>query len=270
MRIKYLIWLGIFLAGCASNRMNSDPFTAQSFEKSQPHTAMSVEENASLPASHRKYGKNLNKPQFNQSNPIDEDANLTPSKSQKQALSTQTASIGKMDKMSKADKMRSTPGLSKTNAVKSWQISGALAARGNGKNVSASFNWLQHGAENYQIRMFGPLGSGTVIIRRQGGTTTYQDGPKRDADSSATALFRRQTGVSLPVNYLYYWVRGLPAPGNIQGEKRNGQALYVLRQAGYTIQYLGYSDMGGVRLPNKIQIQGPNVFVKLVIRNWRF
>lgn len=157
-----------------------------------------------------------------------------------------------------------------TASISSWELSGAMAARGKKKSWTASVNWLQNGPGSYQIRLFGPLGSGTVMIDKKGGVVTLRDGPKRVSSSSADALLQKETGVGLPVANLYYWVRGLPAPGAVQTAQRDPQnRLVLLRQSGYTIQYLGYSAVGKAALPSQIRLQGNNIFIKMVIKKWR-
>lgn len=154
--------------------------------------------------------------------------------------------------------------------ISSWEISGAMAARSKNKGWSASLNWLQRGPSQYQMRLSGPLGGGTVIISRNGGVVTLRDGPKTVSSSNASSLVKQQTGISLPVNNLYYWVRGIPAPGAIQGEKRDKAGrLVLLRQGGYTIAYQQYTSAGKAVLPSHIRLQGNGVFIKLVIRNWK-
>ncbi|ARG96450.1 lipoprotein insertase outer membrane protein LolB [Legionella micdadei] len=159
---------------------------------------------------------------------------------------------------------------SAASRVSSWDISGALAARSKNKGWSASVNWMQRGASQYQIRLSGPLGSGAVMISRSGGAVTLRDGPKTVTSSSAESLLKKQTGVSLPVTNLYYWIRGVPAPAAIQGEKRDPAGhLTQLKQAGYTIQYLQYTSAGGTLLPTHVRLQGNGIFIKFIIRNWR-
>lgn len=159
---------------------------------------------------------------------------------------------------------------SKADRVKSWDLSGAIAAKNGKKAWSASINWMQRGQGSYQIRMFGPLGSGTVLIEKNGGVVNFRDGPKSASSTNAEQLLLKQTGVRLPVNSLFYWVRGVPAPGAVQTATRDANGnLQVLRQGGYTIQYGGYTTVGNLVLPSQIRLQGPNVFIKLVIKRWK-
>lgn len=159
---------------------------------------------------------------------------------------------------------------SAASKITSWDISGALAARSSGKGWSASLNWTQRGAGAYQFRLSGPIGSGTILITKSGGVVTLRDGKKSTSSSNAQSLLKQQTGVSLPVPNLYYWARGIPAPGAVSDKKYDESGrLRVLQQAGYTIEYQQYASVGKAVLPTSIRLQGNGVFMKLIIKNWR-
>jgi outer membrane lipoprotein LolB len=154
--------------------------------------------------------------------------------------------------------------------IASWNISGALAAKSHGKGWSASMNWTQRGQGNYQIRLSGPFGGGALLITKNGGLITLREGSKSVSSSNASTLMKQQTGVSLPVTSLYYWVRGIPAPGAVSSMKRDQYGrLMVLHQSGYTIEYNQYTAAGKAVLPSHIKLQGNGVFMKLVIRTWQ-
>lgn len=152
----------------------------------------------------------------------------------------------------------------------SWELSGAIAARNKTKAWTATVNWLQRGPSAYQIRLSGPLGSGAVLIEKQNGLIRFRDGPKSATSKNADELLQQQTGIRLPVNNLFYWVRGLPAPGPVQSSKRTpSNQLQVLHQSGFTIEYLGYTKTGNAVLPSLIKLQGNGIFIKLVIKRWK-
>ncbi|HAT9141457.1 TPA: outer membrane lipoprotein LolB [Legionella pneumophila subsp. pneumophila] len=156
-----------------------------------------------------------------------------------------------------------------TATVSSWEIKGALAAKTKAKGWSATMNWVQQGANSYQIRLMGPLGGGAVLISKKGNTITFQDGAKITTSTNADELLLKQTGIRLPVNNLYYWVRGLPAPGGIQSEKHDQfNHLIQLKQNGYTIDFTKYTSVKGIDLPSMIRLEGNGVMVKVVIKNW--
>lgn len=156
------------------------------------------------------------------------------------------------------------------STLSSWDITGAIAAKSGKKAWTAALNWHQQGMNQYQIRLFGPLGGGTVIIEQHGTVVTYKDGPQTITSTHADDLLQKKTGVRLPVNHLYYWVKGVPAPGPIQSaEYDSAHRLTSLHQAGFTINYTAFMSAGGMSLPSKIRLQGHDVLIKLVIKHWR-
>ncbi|RUR13014.1 lipoprotein insertase outer membrane protein LolB [Legionella sp. km772] len=156
-----------------------------------------------------------------------------------------------------------------TATVSSWEINGAMAAKNKAKSWSASMNWVQHGPNSYQIRLIGPLGGGTVLINKTGKTISFQDGAKKVSSTNADELLMQQTGIRLPVNNLYYWVRGLPAPGGVQAEKHDEyNHLTQLQQAGYVIDFTQYTSVKGIDLPSTIRLVGNGVMVKVIIKHW--
>lgn len=160
----------------------------------------------------------------------------------------------------------------KTNAamISSWVLSGAMAAKNEKKAWTASIHWVQEGQANYQIRLFGPLGGGTVFIEKKGSVTRFEEGAKRVTSTNAEQLLQDQTGVRLPVNKLYYWVRGLPAPGAVQAKKYDESThLRSFQQDGYTIEYATYALMGQIDLPSKMTLTGHGITVKLVVKKWK-
>ncbi len=164
---------------------------------------------------------------------------------------------------------RQTETARSASTLSSWDISGAIAAKGPKKAWTASLNWHQQGANQYQIRLFGPLGGGTVLIEQHGTLVTYRNGPQTFSSTHADDLLQKKTGVRLPVKNLYYWVRGIPAPGAVQSEERDAQhRLIALHQAGFSIDYTAFTQTGGMSLPSKIRLQGHDVLIKLVIKHW--
>ena len=157
----------------------------------------------------------------------------------------------------------------KASSLSSWEVSGAMAARNKSKGWTASVNWVQQGPNQYQLRLFGPLGGGAILIEKNGGIVTYTDGPKKLSSHNADELLQQQTGIRLPVHDLYYWVRGLPAPGAVQSATYDTKNhLESFSQAGYSITYPSYLSVSNVDLPSKIQLQGHGVVIKLIIKHW--
>ncbi|WP_040535985.1 lipoprotein insertase outer membrane protein LolB [Legionella drancourtii] len=157
----------------------------------------------------------------------------------------------------------------RTKTISSWEIRGAIAAKNKSKGWSAVMNWVQNGPNSYHLRLMGPLGAGTVLINKSGNTVTYQDGPKKISATNADELLQKQTGIRLPVNNLYYWVRGLPAPGKVNSEQHDQyNHLVQLKQSGYAITFGNFTSVKGADLPGIIRLEGNGVMIKVIIKNW--
>jgi outer membrane lipoprotein LolB len=157
----------------------------------------------------------------------------------------------------------------RSQGISSWEVRGAMAAKNKSKGWNAVMTWRQNGPSSYHIRLMGPLGAGTILIDKQGGLITFQDGPKKIHSNNADTLLLQQTGIRLPVSNLYYWMRGLPAPGPVAGERRDAtNHLIQLRQSGYSITFGNYTSVQGADLPGTIRLDGNGVMVKVVIKQW--
>jgi outer membrane lipoprotein LolB len=108
-----------------------------------------------------------------------------------------------------------------------------------------------------------------MLIEKRGGVVTIQEGGKTSSSSQAQTLLRARTGVNLPVENLYYWVRGIPAPGAKSVQKDQHHRITELQQAGFLIRYGAYASIKGQILPTHIQVQGQGVFLKLVVKQWK-
>ena len=156
------------------------------------------------------------------------------------------------------------------NTLTHWEITGAIAARNNKKGWTATFDWEQRGMDEYQIRLFGPLGGGTVLIDRKKGLTSYRDGQQVSASRDANSLLKQKTGIALPVANLYYWARGLPAPGSLKAVKYDSlKHMKSFQQAGYTVEYLSTMTVNGIDLPKQIKLQGKGILIKVAIKQWK-
>ncbi len=160
---------------------------------------------------------------------------------------------------------------SKANAcVTRWQIKGATSIKTPDESLSASLNWHQEGPYSYHIVLLGPMGSGSMTISREGNEVSLltSDGHNGKA-ASAEDLMQEELQWSLPVSDLYYWIRGLPAPGsksNMINDTYNH--LQKLEQKNWAVDYLRYTNVDGLDLPSKIYMNHDDINVRIVISKW--
>ncbi|PCO05435.1 outer membrane lipoprotein LolB [Microbulbifer flavimaris] len=158
--------------------------------------------------------------------------------------------------------------------LQQWTIKGKLGVRSPNDNGSANLTWLQQSEPNYRIHLSGPLGAGaTVISGTPAGVSLKRGDDPTTHATSPSQLTALTLGWPLPVEEMFYWVRGLPAPGQTSGEQRDAQGLLqTLQQAGWQLNFSGYQNVGAYVLPTRIkaetrQAAGP-VKVTLVIKEW--
>lgn len=150
-----------------------------------------------------------------------------------------------------------------------WNIKGRAALRSESDNWSATLTWKQDD-DAYHVRLLGPFGQGAVKIDgNKDSVSVHIAGQQAVVASDAEALLSQHLGWTVPVASLPYWLRGLPAPGQIDALALNESgALEQLNQQGWQIDYSAYRPLRGANVPRKIQIENESLRLKLVLDRW--
>ncbi len=153
--------------------------------------------------------------------------------------------------------------------LSSWQLTGKLGVRSAQQAVSAQLHWQQN-QQQYQLRLSGPLGTGSLIasgdnhsIEVQQGSKTYQGAP----EDLGMQLFDRP----LPVNAISWWLRALPAPQMSAARNLIADSDGVpqsFEQDGWQLSFASFQPLGQYLLPHKISGQSGDLSFKLVISKW--
>lgn len=139
------------------------------------------------------------------------------------------------------------------------------------KGGNASIQWQQDG-DSYNIRLYGPLGSGSVQIKgtpkkiyaiQSDGKTVHANTPEE--------LVKKAFGWEIPVSGLRYWLRGLPAPGKAPAKvSRNAKGQVTeLFQEGWQVNYLSYSSKNGLETPTKLILKNHKIRLKFMWSRWK-
>ncbi len=155
--------------------------------------------------------------------------------------------------------------------VTSWDASGALSVQRSGQAPAIMhFEWHQQGPDRYQIKLAASLNVAQMTIIGQPNRVTFQrDNEPPQSAPTADQLMHKALGWSLPVSSLWYWVRGLPAPGPTQGTQYDKFGhLVSLQQNGWQIHLSDFHTVGGADLPQIIELQRPGLTARIVIKNW--
>ncbi len=155
------------------------------------------------------------------------------------------------------------------NALSDWQANGNITIHAQtGYGTNTSFSWQQIG-QNYQLRLFGPFGIQSILLAGNPRQVTLLAHDQAVTARNAEELLARQLGLHLPVSQLYYWLRGLPAP---QARYRINLDAYnramKLRQSGWHINYLQYTNRGKVDIPQRIDLYNCQWKINILITDW--
>lgn len=151
-----------------------------------------------------------------------------------------------------------------------WSLRGRIAVHAGEQGWHASLNWRQS-VTGYQLELSGPLGQGAVRLTGDAaGVTLERADGLRDWAEDADALLARNTGWTLPVSGLRYWVQGRAVPERPAEWERDADGRPLrLRQDGWDIRYSSYQDQpGGAPLPKRIDLERDGIRARLLIDAW--
>ncbi len=156
-------------------------------------------------------------------------------------------------------------------AIKSWTATGAISIQQAQQSpLIMRYDWQQWSSDHYRINLAASLNLAAVTITGQPGRVTLQKGDEPPISApTPEQLMKKGLGWSLPVSSLWYWARGVPAPGATQGTKYDkfGHLIW-LSQGGWQVNYAQYHTVQSVDLPSVIELHGPNLSAKIVVKQW--
>ena len=152
-----------------------------------------------------------------------------------------------------------------------WGLSGRLAIDGGEEGGSGRLDWAQDG-ERGEMSFRGALGRGAWQMEYgPGGARLETASGNVEHGASVNDIAARHLGWSVPVNALEWWVRGLPAQGQAPTEvSLDAEGLPVaFKQHGWRVSFSRYEVVDGLALPGRLDAEGPDGRVRLVVSDWR-
>ncbi len=150
--------------------------------------------------------------------------------------------------------------------LESWSFSGRVAVRTAEGGDTASLRWHQQ-RDNISMTLSGPMGLKQTTLLREAGRLSLRQGDETLPLLPGDDPLRRQFGWSLPLDYLPWWLRGLPAPGPSREALASGRLAW-LEQAGWRVDYADYQAVDGLQLPRVIRFERDEVSGKILLRDW--
>ena len=131
-------------------------------------------------------------------------------------------------------------------------------------------HWDQFNTD-YELRFISSLGQGTYLLKGTKDGVVMKT-PKNKVFTSDTSenLIREKIGWDINLTGLKYWVRGVPEP-NVKYSQllldEKGR-LKDMKQSGFFISVMRYTDEENISLPEKLFIRNNNIQLRLVIQKW--
>ena len=154
--------------------------------------------------------------------------------------------------------------------LKQWQLGGRVNVRYDNESHTPRIRW-QHDDRNYNIRLWGTFNAGNTTIEGRPGFVTLEQDDTVLSASSPEDLILQQLGYELPVSYLEFWIRGLPAPSSRADLSFNElNQLSELTQDGWTVSYPDPRQYGDISLPRRVDVSRPqdDVSLRFIGLNW--
>ena len=153
-----------------------------------------------------------------------------------------------------------------------WELQGKVAVRHEeGTDSAVIRNWTQRG-DYFRIEMSSAfMGMGTVRLEGSPASLVITDPDGKTYQSAnPEKLIQETLGWTLPVQALYYWIRGLPVPGNERQLFFNtrGQIAY-LRQHGWELNFDSHQTLDGLpEVPRSLTATRGDLRLRLVMTRW--
>ena len=162
-----------------------------------------------------------------------------------------------------------TPLPSDTSAIRSFELTGRIAVRMEGKGYSARMRWAHDGPQD-SLWLYSPVGSVLATLTAEEDSAVLVTSDRETFRSrDVQGLTREVLGWELPLQGLQYWILAQPDPqAPVEEAQRDAQdRLRMLRQHGWTVRYLDY--VGDSALPASLRLSYGALRLNLVIDRWQ-
>ena len=138
-----------------------------------------------------------------------------------------------------------------------FDISGRFIIKQPNKNDYGNFTWVRSG-ESEELDFNSPIGQTVAKIIIESGNATLYAKNESYAGESLNVMMEKRLGFVLPMNYLHYWIQGVPLP-NVPTTQELTTGFV---QLGWNVEYLEWMDSTH---PQIIQCTKDDLVIKLLI-----
>ncbi|NOT82717.1 MAG: outer membrane lipoprotein LolB [Gallionella sp.] len=147
-------------------------------------------------------------------------------------------------------------------------LNGRISISYRGERNSAGLHW-NHQTQSDEILLLTPLGQTVARISSNAQHATLDQGDQHHEAQDIETLMTQVLGWHLPLSGLHYWSLGKATMNSPAQIERDGQGrVAVLRQAGWEVRYLSYTEAASESLPARMELIHDDLQVKLFIDEW--
>lgn len=156
-----------------------------------------------------------------------------------------------------------------------WKISGKIAFIEKNKRQSASLQWHNQQSKQQQtLNLTTILGINVFHLESDNGYHQIKVDGKTYQGKDLPQLIHSFTGLTLPIQALTFWLKGLAYNKGDQityhpDSQLPSQLISQYEDKTWTITYDKYQWQRGYHLASKFTISQQNVLIKIVVNNWQ-
>lgn len=155
-------------------------------------------------------------------------------------------------------------------SLQNWQFDGRISLVTEDEAWTGKLYWQQQN-NDYFIHFNAPSGQGALQLRRnaEGVELQLSNGDVYTAQDPSE-LLKRETNWDLPLDSLWFWIRGLPSPtmADHMATLNDDGLIFTIEQNNWHIQFDRYDSYQEHLFPRKIVIKHADLKLRLVVTNW--
>ncbi len=150
-----------------------------------------------------------------------------------------------------------------------FDLLGRMLVTYSGGALTANLRW-EHAARQDEIWLMTPTGQTLAhIVDSEAGAVLTRADQQRFEARSVEALTQQALGWALPLSLLQYWVRGMPAPGPVEGMQTEGNRPGTFAQHGWRVAIAYHTEGEFAGRVRRLDLTDGTNEIRFVIDTWR-
>ena len=150
-----------------------------------------------------------------------------------------------------------------------WRARGKFSYRSSEVTESGNFDWSQDG-KNYKLRLFGPLGLGSVKISGNPNLVRIQTNKQDISSDQPLSLLYRITGFEIPLNSMPMWLLGKPASGSPSDISFDAEGrIQSFNERAWSLSYNDYQQQDNQHIATTVNAHKDDISLRMLVYSWK-